>query len=179
MNTIISIIQLQLLPAHGPVYFISILVHCPTFFTAFLEANSGHHTISSVITSECISKKPFWHVLYVLIYEQQFLVALMKETEYTDDWTDPELELYEQVQQKEKRTRDLRVRWILDSYLEGQKGGGLCKLGKRRRAKVKVRVKVREQLLGGKWAGESRVGRLWSGCRILEDKIEMCGLRQW
>lgn len=94
MNTIISIIQLQLLPARGPACFISILVHCHTFFTAFLEANSGHHTISSVITSDCISKKPFRRVLNVSISDQQFLVALMKEMEYTDDGTDPELGLY-------------------------------------------------------------------------------------
>lgn len=61
---------------------------------------------------------------------------------YTDAWIDPEWGLYKQVQWKEKGDRDLW--WIMDSRLEGQKGGGWCKLGKRDLAKVK------EQLLGSK-----------------------------
>lgn len=80
MNTHISIKQPQLLPTCGLAYFISILIHYPTFFsTVFLEANSRHHTFSSLNTSECISKRLFRHVLDILISDQQFLVVLKKE----------------------------------------------------------------------------------------------------
>lgn len=83
MNTHLCIIQLQLLSTHELACFFSVLVHYLTFFsTAFLEANSRHHTIVSVTTSDCISKRPFRHVVDVLMSDQQFLVALWKERSY-------------------------------------------------------------------------------------------------